>query len=80
MELFAFAVDAVLDVDCGRKLLIGAGEASASEAVEDDLGLQGIGNLGAFVDEFAGAELVAGDGGPLAEEGVVVVSEGLGVV
>jgi hypothetical protein len=29
VELFAFAVDAVLYVDCGWQLLIGAGEAGA---------------------------------------------------
>ena len=80
VEALAEAVDAVLDVHGGGKLLVGAGEAGFFQTGAQDGGLELVGEISPFVEEGSGAEVVFGDGGPFSEEGVVVIGDGFGVL
>ena len=77
VQPLAQAIDAVLHVDRGRQLLVGAGEAGLLQRALEHRGLQLLGEIGSLIEQGSHAELVLGDCRPLSEKGVIVIRERL---
>src|SRR5579863_4162849 len=80
VQPLAHAVDAMMHVDVGRQMLIGAGQPGFPERLAQNRGLQCAREEGSLVDQSAGAELILGNRRPFAEEGMVIIRERLGVL
>ena len=78
VDPFAALIDTVLHPHRSRKLLVGAGEAGLAKNIQNNRLLQSVGECGAFVGKRARAELVARDGRPAPEEGMIIESQRLG--
>src|SRR5215468_887754 len=63
MQCLGLDVQPMSNPHCCGQALVWSGEACALHNIANDLALQGVSQVGSFVDESAASVLVAGDGG-----------------
>ncbi len=73
MQPLAKVIDAMLHVDRCRQLLVARSKSSLVDCALQDRCLQCVRKIRSLVEQRARTEIVFGDGGPFAEEGMVVI-------